>query len=118
MKIEKPATFSAELSHFSIESRALWGLKSFTLGAKSIHFRSQSRSYQWQKSFILGAKVCASNWSVNIRLRRLKILLEVKSSLFWTVLNIVGASSVAGGGIKKLIKKMSFDNTLFQIAKR
>jgi len=118
VKKEKPATFSAELSHFSIESRTLWGLKSFTLGAKAIHFRSQSRSYRGQKSFILGAKVCASNWSANIRLRRLKTLLEVESSLFWTVLNIVGASSVAGGGIKKLIKKMSFDNTLFQIAKR
>lgn len=34
------------------------------------------------------------------------------------ILNIVGASSLVGGGIGKLRKQLSFGNTFFQIAKR
>jgi len=43
---------------------------------------------------------------------------SVKTGQFWTIINIVGASRVAGGGIGKYCKRISFGNTFFQIAKR
>jgi len=43
---------------------------------------------------------------------------KFKVAFFCTILNIVGASSLAAIGIRKLRKQLSFGNTFFQIAKR
>jgi len=115
---EKNITFSTKLCHLSVESHSLWKPKSFTLGTKVVYFRSQSHSNQEPKSFILGAKVSALELVRQYMFKVVKNSWKCKAGLFRTILCMVGTSSIAGGGIRKLRKHMSFGNTLFQIEKR
>ena len=74
------------------------------LGTKVAHFRSHSQFFEL---------VCQYTFEVTG-----KTLGSVKWASFWTILNMVGTSMLAGGGIRKLQEQMSFGNTIFQIAKR